>query len=204
MPQNTLQEEKKGGSGGRVRVRDSELLPSAVAHCCSKHLHAALHLRDKLPAFPQCQLELTEVALGNLFALLQGAYQMLERVSFVFERLCAVLETARRKERSQALRRCGLLGRCSRLRHDHLDLLRRRSKFRRRIGACGGGWLLLLHVEEDAAADADAAAERKQAANCVRGTRRAAQDQQGGTPVAVRAACERVLDCKGAAHPRRR
>ena len=86
----------------------------------------------------------------------------------------------------------------SRLRHFHLDL-------RRRGGACGGGWLLLFYVEEDAAADADAAAaERKHAANCERGTRRAAQDQQGGTPVALRAACERGLDNKGVAHPRRR
>ena len=79
---------------------------------------------DQLAALPQSQLELAEVALDSLFALRHGAEQGFEGVAFSFEGLLVVFEAASRKESSQALRRCGLLR--FRLRHHHLDLLRRR------------------------------------------------------------------------------
>ena len=64
---------------------------------------------DQLPALPQSQLELAEVALDSLFALLHGAEQGVEGVPFSFEGLLVVLEAASRKESGQTLRRCGLL-----------------------------------------------------------------------------------------------
>eukprot|EP00964_Phaeocystis_antarctica_P002840 scaffold1507_cov53-Phaeocystis_antarctica.AAC.2 len=72
-------------------------------------LLAGSQLGDQLPALPQRQLELAQIALGNIFAGLHGAKQVVERVPFIFEVLCAVFETARRKECGQALRRWGLL-----------------------------------------------------------------------------------------------
>ena len=67
----------------------------------------------------------------------------------------------------------------------------------------GSNYLLLLHADEDADADA---AEHQQAANCERGTRRTVQAQQGRTSVAVCARGRAVLrgHCKGVAHPRHR
>ena len=62
---------------------------------------------DQLPALPQSQLELAEVALDSLFALLHGAEQGVEGVPFSFEGLLVVLEAASRKESGQTLRRCG-------------------------------------------------------------------------------------------------
>ena len=91
------------------------------------------------------------------------------------------------------------------LRASDLALGRRQGHAALRLASCGGGgWGFRLDFDEDEGADSDAAAERKQAADCERGTRRAAQDEQVSAPVAVRAACERVLDYKGVAHPRRR
>ena len=57
-------------------------------------LHAGFQLSDELPALPQGQLELTEVELGNILALLHCADQVLECVSIVLEDLHAMLETA--------------------------------------------------------------------------------------------------------------
>ena len=54
-------------------------------------LLAGSQLVDQLPALPQCQLELAQVALGNVFALLHGAEQVVERVPFIFEGLFVVL-----------------------------------------------------------------------------------------------------------------
>ena len=91
------------------------------------------------------------------------------------------------------------------LRASDLALGRRQGHAALHLASCGGGgWGFRLDFDEDEGADSDAAAERKQAADCERGTRRAAQDEQVSAPVAVRAACERVLDYKGVAHPRRR
>ena len=86
-----------------------------------------------------------------------------------------------------------------------LALGRRQGHAALHLASCGGGgWGFRLDFDEDEGADSDAAAERKQAADCERGTRRAAQDEQVSAPMAVRAACERMLDYKGVAHPRRR
>ena len=52
-------------------------------------LLARSKLVDQLPALPQCQLG--QVALGNVFALLHGAEQVVEPVPFIFEGLFVVL-----------------------------------------------------------------------------------------------------------------
>ena len=61
-------------------------------------LLAGLQLVDQLPALPKSQLEITQVALRSLFALLHGAEQGFERVTFRSEGLLVVLEAACRKE----------------------------------------------------------------------------------------------------------
>ena len=55
-------------------------------------------LVDQLPALPKCQLELTQVALGNRFTLLHGAEEGVESVPFRSEGLLVVLEATCRKE----------------------------------------------------------------------------------------------------------
>ena len=54
---------------------------------------------DQLPALPQCQLELTQVALDSFFAPLHAAEQGVEGVPFSLEGLLVMLEAASRKER---------------------------------------------------------------------------------------------------------
>ena len=58
---------------------------------------------ENLPAFPQRQLQITEVTLSR--AGLEGSEQVLEGVFFVLEFRCEVFETAPRKKRSQTFRR---------------------------------------------------------------------------------------------------
>ena len=97
--------------------------------------------------------------------------------------------------------------------HSELALGCRQGHAARRLASCaGGGGRLPLHVEEDAAGDADAAAERKHAANCVvRGKTRGARSAVcGGARLCVSycgstggvragAGLQKVV-----AHPRRR
>ena len=52
---------------------------------------AGSQMVDQLPALPQSQLELSEVALDSFFALLHGAEQGVEGVPFSFEGLLVVL-----------------------------------------------------------------------------------------------------------------
>ena len=65
---------------------------------CKRILLAGLQLVDQLPALPKCQLELTQVALGNRFTLLHGAEEGVESVPFRSEGLLVVLEATCRKE----------------------------------------------------------------------------------------------------------